>query len=216
MTLPGEVIAKSLLPPNATQPERAIEDAMRVGADLSVVGTLWNPETCPPEVLPFLAWGLAISRWDENWTVDEKREQTADAIRFHQRKGTRGIVEEVVERFHPLLQIVEWWEMSPPGAPHTFEVRAPADDVPPSFLTAETVAAIIRDIASVKPVRSHFQFVQSLEAQAAADLASAAMAGTFERFEMAAEHDDDPAWQTYLLTEDGEPLQAEDGSFLEL
>jgi phage tail P2-like protein len=215
MSLPPDVLAKSLLPPNATDAERAIEDAMRVGADIGMVGSLWNPLSCPPEVLPFLAWGLAISRWDENWTLAQKRTETANAIAFHKRKGTRGIVEEVLARFHPLLTVVEWWETNPRGTPGTFEVRAPAPDIPASFLTAETAAAIIRDVASVKPVSRHFDFVQALEAQAFLWLDGGAMTASYGRFDTLATHDPDPRWGTYLLTEDGEPFETEDGQFLE-
>jgi phage tail P2-like protein len=216
MALPSEVLAASLLPPNATEAERAIEDAMRIGADIGMVGSLWNPLTCPADVLPFLAWGLSISRWDENWTVAQKRTETANAFDFHRRKGTRGIVEEVLERFHPLLEIVEWWETNPRGIPGTFEVRAPANAIPASFLTAETTAAIIRDIASVKPVSRHFDFVQTLEVQANIWIDGGANTATFGRYDVLAEHDADPAWSTYLLTEDGEPFETEDGQFLEV
>jgi phage tail P2-like protein len=215
MGLSSEVLAKSLLPPNATVAERALEDAMRVGTQIDVVGTLWNPHTCPPEILPFLAWGLAISRWDENWTLAEKRIQTANAIKFHQRKGTRGIVEEVLARFHPLLEIVEWWQANPRRTPGTFEVRAPANLIPASFLTASTAAAIIRDVASVKPVSRHFDFVQYLEAQARVWLDGQVMTASFARLDCLAAHDPAAIWNRYLLTEDGEPFQTETGEFLE-
>lgn len=216
MALAPEILGRSLLPPNASTSERSIEDTLRLDIDLSVVGTLWNPATCPPEVLPFLAWGLAISRWDATWTEAQKRAAIADAIPFHRRKGTRGIVEEVLASFNPLLQVVEWWQMSPKGIPHTFEVRAPAGLIPASFLTAETTAAIIRDIASVKPVRSHFDFVQSLEAQAFLYLTGGAMVAAYARNDANAVHDPDPRWTSYLLTEIGEPLETEDGELLEI
>lgn len=216
MSLPPEILDRSLLPPNASTSERAIEDTLRLDIDLSVVGTLWDPATCPAEVLPFLAWGLSISRWDPSWTEAEKRAAIADAIPFHRRKGTRGIVEEVLASFNPLLQVVEWWEMNPRGTPHTFEVRAPADLIPASFLTAETTAAIIRDIASIKPVRSHFDFVQSLEAQAFLYNSGGGMVGAYARHDAVAAHDNSPIWATYLQTEDGEPIEAEDGSLLEV
>lgn len=214
--LPPELLDKSLLPPNSSDPERAIEDAMRAGIDLSQVGDLWNPATCPAAILPFLAWGLAIARWDPEWTEAEKRAAIADAIPFHRRKGTRGIVREVLDRFNPLLQIIEWWETSPRGIPHTFEVRAPASDIPASFLTEEVAAAIIRDVASVKPARSHFSFIQSLEAQATLWLAAGASLASFTRFDFAAAHDDDPNWGAFLLTEDGEPWADEDGELMEV
>lgn len=216
MTIAPDILATSLLPPNATDGERAIEDAMRAGIDLSSVGTLWNPETCPVSILPFLAWGLAIARWDPEWTEAEKRAAVADAIPFHRRKGTRGIVRQILDRFNPLLEIVEWWEASPRGVPHTFEVRAPAALIPATFLTSETAAAIIRDVASVKPARSHFTFVQSLEAEAMIWMAGGALLATFTRTAMTAEHDDDPVWGLALLTEDGEPITETDGTILEV
>lgn len=113
----------SLLPPNATAAERALEAAMRAGIDLSAVGELWNPETCPADVLPFLACGLAISHWDPDWSEAQKRTAIADAIPFHQIKGTRAAIEQILARFHPLLSIVEWWQANPRRALHHYGRR---------------------------------------------------------------------------------------------
>lgn len=208
----------SLLPANATRAERALEAAMRCGIDLSAVGTLWNPETCPADVLPFLAWGLAISHWNPEWTEAEKRAAIMAAIPFHQVKGTRAAVEEILERFHPLLEIVEWWQANPPRAPHTFEVRAPAGPggIDASFLTTETAEAIIRDVAAAKPLRSHFDFVFAMEAEARLWIAGGALVGTLSRADYRAEIDTSRDWQAVLQTEDGEPIRTPDGSaFLE-
>lgn len=208
----------SLLPPNATGAERALEQAMRSGIDLAAVGTLWNPETCPVDVLPFLAWGLAISHWDRDWTEAQKRGAIADAIPFHQRKGTRAAVEEVLARFHPLLSLVEWWQANPRRDPYTFEVRAPAgpDGIDASFLTTETAEAIIRDVAAAKNARSHFYFVFALEAQATLWMAGGFMPGTATRADYSAELDESRDWDIVLQTEDGEPIRTEDDTdFLE-
>lgn len=216
MALPDQVLASSLLPPNAQNSEMALEAAMRADIDITQVGNLWNPDTCPAELLPFLAWGLAIARWDPTWTEEQRRAAIWDAIPFHQRKGTRAIVREVLDRFNPLLEIVEWFEANPRQPVHTFEVRMPANLIPPSFLSAETAAAIIRDVASVKPARSHFTFVQYLEAQAMGYLSGAAMTATSIRFDLAAAHDPDPRWDIYLQTENGEPITREDSVFMEV
>lgn len=207
----------SLLPPNATAPERALELAMRADFDLSAVGTLWNPETCPADVLPFLAWGLAISHWDAAWTEEEKRAAIAEAIPFHQRKGTRAAVEEVLARFHPLLSIVEWFEANPRRTPRTFEVRAPAGPggIDASFLTTQTAEAIIRDVAAAKPLTAHFDFVFALEAQASLYMAGGVIAGSVHRADYEAVHDTSRNWSIVLQTEDGEPIADEDGTFLE-
>jgi phage tail P2-like protein len=203
----------TLLPPNATSAERALELAMRAGIDLSAVGTLWNPLTCPEDVLPFLAWGLAISHWDATWTEAEKRAAIAQAIPFHQIKGTREAVEQILARFHPLLSIVEWWEANPRRDPHTFEVRAPAGPggIDASFLTEETANAIIRDVAAAKPLRAHFDFVFALEAQASLYMAGGVMAGTISRRDYEAVLDESRDWTIVLQTEDGEPIYTPDG-----
>lgn len=208
----------SLLPPNATGAERALELAMRAGIDLSAVGTLWNPATCPADVLPFLAWGLAISHWDADWSEAEKRAAVAAAIPFHQIKGTRAAVEEVLARFHPLLSIVEWWQANPRRDPHTFEVRAPAGPggIDASFLTTETAEAIIRDVAAAKPLRAHFDFVFALEAQATLWMAGGFQVGTINRADYTATLDESRDWVAVLQTEDGEPVRTPDGlDFLE-
>lgn len=206
----------SLLPPNSTPGERALETAMRADIDLAAVGTLWNPETCPAEVLPFLAWGLAISHWDPAWSEAEKRAAVAGAIPFHKRKGTRAAVEEVLARFHPLLTVIEWWEANPRRTPHTFEVRAPAPDIDASFLTPETAEAIIRDVAAAKPLRSHFDFVHTLEAQASLWMEGGVLPGIMHRADYAASLDESRDWSIVLLTENGEPIETPDGlDFLE-
>ena len=208
----------SLLPPNATPAERALEAALQSGIDLSAVGTLWNPQTCPVDVLPFLAWGLAISHWDASWSEAQKRTAIAAAIPFHQRKGTRAAVEEILARFHPLLSIVEWWQANPRRTPHTFEVRAPAGPggIDASFLTAETAEAIIRDVAAAKPLRSHFDFVHAMEGQATLWMAGGFLLGAEQRADYAATLDTSRNWANVLQTEDGEPVRTPDGAdFLE-
>lgn len=205
----SETRDKTLLPPNATPLERAMDLAMRADIDFAAVGTLWNPATCPPYVLPFLAWGLSISHWDADWTEAEKRAAVLAAIPFHRIKGTRAAVEQVLARYHPLLRLVEWWETTPRGNPHRFQVRADAADVPADMLTAETVDAIIRDVASVKPLRAHFDLVQTLKAQATVYLAAGGMVGGLSRADYGAIHDTSRDWDLILQTEDGEPMRME-------
>lgn len=201
----------SLLPPNATAAERALEEAMLSGIDIHNVGDEKDPRTCPPAVLPFLAWELAISHWDTNWTVEEKRAAVMGAVPFHKIKGTRAAVEEVLARFHPLLTVTEWWQANPPRAPRTFEVRAAALSIGADFLTAETSEAIIRDVAAAKPVTAHFDFVQTLEAEATLYMAAGGLAGSMFRSDFAASIDTSRDWHAVFQTEGGEPILTEDG-----
>lgn len=203
--------ATTLLPPNATAGMRAIEAAMRADIDYSAVATELDPATCKAEVLPFLAWGLAISHWDTDWTVAEKRAAVAKAVAFHKIKGSRAAVEQVLARFHPLLTVLEWWETSPRGRPHSFQIRADASEVPVDFLTPEVADAIIQDVANAKPLRSHFDFVQTLTAQVSVYLATAGVAGSMARADYAATLDDSRDWSIVLQTENGEPIRDGDG-----
>lgn len=200
----------SLLPFNATQDERALETAMLSGIDLSAVGTLWDPATCPAAILPYLGWALAISHWDTGWSEAEKRTAVAAAMPFHRITGTRAAVEQVLARYSDRLAIKEWWEMTPRGVPHTFEVRANALEIPASFLTQDVAQAIIEDVAAAKPLRSHFDFVQNLDLAGTMHFAGAAMGASLARADYAAALDDSEDWSSFLETEDGEPLRTED------
>lgn len=34
---------------------------------------LWNPDTCPANLLPWLAWSFSVDRWDDKWPEATKR-----------------------------------------------------------------------------------------------------------------------------------------------
>lgn len=209
-------MVSSLLPPNATAGERAIESAMLARIDLSNIGTLKNPLTCDASVLPFLASERAISHWDTTWTEQEKREAVVGAIAFHKIKGTRTAVEEVLARHHGALDIVVWHEANPRRSPYTFEVRAPAAEIPASFLTQDRAEAIIRDVAAAKSARDHFDFVQNIDLTSGMFVAAGGMSGTALRADYAASLDESRDWSILLQTEDGEPIaDGEAADFLE-
>ncbi len=87
----------TLLPPNATAAERALEAATARTTETPVpVGDLWNPQTCPADALPWLAWALSVDVWDSSWSVDVKRSVIAESIAIHRRKGTVWAVREAL------------------------------------------------------------------------------------------------------------------------
>ncbi|MEN3238541.1 phage tail protein I [Methylobacterium ajmalii] len=57
--------------------------------DAEVIRSLWNPETCPIEHLPYLAWALSVDLWNPNWPEVKKRSVVANALGLHQLKGTQ-------------------------------------------------------------------------------------------------------------------------------
>lgn len=80
----------SLLPPNATPLERALEaiSKTRIEAVPAPIVEAGRPETAPATFLPFLAWGRSLDIWDRTWPEAVKRAAIADAPRLHRLKGT--------------------------------------------------------------------------------------------------------------------------------
>lgn len=80
----------SLLPPgNAGAAELAIEQATG-GITLlpDPIRPLWNADTCPAALLPWLAWTLSVDEWNPLWTEAQKREVIRSSVEVHRRKGT--------------------------------------------------------------------------------------------------------------------------------
>lgn len=197
----------SILLPASTKLEKALEQAAAVLLDVPApVRDVWSPSACPAGHLPWLAWGLAISHWKTRWTVERKREAVADAIPYHRRKGTRQAVAEVLAEHHAAFRIVEWHEANPRRAPRTFEVRAPASEIPASFLTIGKAEEIIADVAIAKPASAHFDFVQNLDLAAGMFLAAGSKVGSVSRADYAAGLDESKDWLALLQTEEGEPI----------
>lgn len=178
--------AVSLLPPNATDAERALEATTATASDLPVpLRSLWNPDTCPAALLPWLAWALSLDSWQPYWPERIKRQRIRDAIEIQRRKGTAKSVRDVVRSFGSSLAIREWWQRAEPGEPHTFDVTLTLGaDVPN---TADYQQDIVDEITRTKPVRSHFTFTAGLNATGGVGIAGAGRAFVYRRLSATAE-----------------------------
>lgn len=88
----------NLLPPNATQQEHALDDSTaRLGAVPVEIVKLWNPNTCPAALLPWLAWALSVDEWDETWTEAQQRATVAASYAVHSQKGTPYAIKTAVQ-----------------------------------------------------------------------------------------------------------------------
>lgn len=211
----------SLLPPNASPLERALESATaRLGA-VSVEGavTLWNPATCPAMLLPWLAWSLSVDSWEPTWSDDFKRSVVADAIAAHRRKGTRATVEAVLHRLDGLATLVEWWQATPAADPHTAEIQLPiaGAGIAPGGARASAAFAdkVLAEISKVKPLREHLVLVQRLAVTASIGVQAVARAAAYARTAVDLGTDTSQPWAAFLQTEDGEPIADGAGAFLD-
>ncbi|WP_416139072.1 phage tail protein I [Halomonas sp. HK25] len=142
-----------LLPPSATQLERL---AATVGAkvtDLPVIlRALWNPEDCPAELLPWLAWAWSVDSWNAKWSDRQKRNTIAEALEVQQIKGTIGAVRTALGAIGIDARVQEWHRQTPQAEPYTFRLLLEAEQTPVDQAGLDEVLAII---ARTKNLRSH-------------------------------------------------------------
>jgi phage tail P2-like protein len=142
-----------LLPPNATALERAAAVALTQLAEIPVpLRTLWNPDTCPVDLLPYLAWTFSVDRWDSTWSESTKREVIRGSFFVHKRKGTISALRRVVEPLGYLLRVVEWWQTEPNGPAGTFRLDI---GVLSTGISDDTYIELERLIDDAKPVSRH-------------------------------------------------------------
>lgn len=144
----------NLLPPNSTTLERNLAAVMaRLGDLATPLRDLVNPDTCPADLLPWLASWLSVDTWDVSWTEAQKRAVCKASISVHRKKGTVGSVREILQATAADVNLVEWWQETPRGTPHTFRLDVEIED---RGIDEATLQSVERQVTSVKPVRSHF------------------------------------------------------------
>lgn len=211
-------MATSLLPPNASALERALEAATRRIDDVPVpLRDLWDPLACPIDLLPWLAWSLSIDIWDSDWSEAAKREQVAQALQMQRRKGSVASVRSLLDAYEAGLTLTEWFETQPPGPVHTFDVTLPLSGEVGAVARAAYIEKVAARIVITKPVRSHFRLVQSVEGRGDVGLLGRARSWIYGRRSFLADIEDSAGdWAGVLLTEDGEPFLTEEGPVLEI
>lgn len=146
-------MAARLLPANASELERLAAEALaqidRVPVPLR---QLWNPDTCPVELLPYLAWAFSVDRWSQAWPESAKRAAIRAAYFIHAHKGTIGALRRVVEPLGYLIEVYEWFEEVPAGVPGTFRLLVGVLD---TGITDEMYQELTWLIDDAKPLTRH-------------------------------------------------------------
>lgn len=141
----------SMLPPSAStfirNTERVTERINNIPIDLR---TLWDPDTCPVELLPYLAWSLSVDRWDRDWPEQIKRQAIRDSWMIHRHKGTISALRRAVEPLGYIINITEWWETNDP--PGTFRLDIGVLD---NGMGEALYFELERLIADAKPASRH-------------------------------------------------------------
>lgn len=165
---------RALQPPSSTLYERNLAQVMAAFFDVDIpVRTLWNPDTCPPDSLPYLAWAFSVYRWDESWDEATRRKTIKDSFFLHRHKGTIGALRRAVEPMGYLISVTEWWQNDKP--PGTFEMEVAALD---NGVTVEMYAELERVINDARPCSRHLTLLTiSIETRGEIPVAAAAYDG---------------------------------------
>jgi phage tail P2-like protein len=139
----------SLLPPNASKTEHALEQSTARMADIDVPNaTLWNPATCPASRLPWLAWALSVDEYSSEWPIDIQRNAITQSVEVHKVKGTIGAVKKSVQAIDLDIEIAEQQ-----NTPHTFKANLWVEQV---TITPAFIQSVSRAIDNSKNARSHY------------------------------------------------------------
>lgn len=142
-----------LLPQNQTPLEAVVATATEMHVSPDVIATLWDSDRCPERLLPWLAWALSVDEWDSTWDEATQRRVIAASIEIHRKKGTVGSVKKALTSLGHRGRLIEWWQTTPNGVPHTFTAEV---EIGNRGIDEAAVTAIERQIIAVKPVRSHY------------------------------------------------------------
>lgn len=155
----------TLLPPNATGMERTRADVAAQLANLPVrIGDLKNPDTCPAEWLPWLAWERSVDVWNPAWPEAQKRAAIRASLAIHKRKGTVAAVTAALATLDWEARLIEWHQTTPQGSPYTFAVELTLDHRGFAPELYDDVAQLVR---ASKNLRSHLSRISQVHRQRA-------------------------------------------------
>lgn len=144
-----------MLPNNATAQERALSNTIARVSDVPLAARkMWNPDTIPANLLPWMAWAFSVDDWNNNWTEAEKRAVIKNSLYVHKHKGTLAAIKRAVEPLGYIIRIVEWFEDTPPAEPYTFRLEVGLLDKGVDETIYDQFATLIE---SNKNLRSHMK-----------------------------------------------------------
>ncbi len=165
----------TVLPPNAQPIELDLEQLSARHSDFAdPITRLWNPETCPANVLPWLAWAFSVDDWDANWPEETKRKAIAASVEIHQRKGTvRSVKDALAAAGFGDAQVVERFGWNFHNGTHLRDGsirREPADHwaeyrvVLSRPITIEQAAQVRAILLNIAPARCHLKALEFTQA----------------------------------------------------
>jgi len=113
---------------------------------------VWNADTCPASVLPWLAWAFSVDQWDPSWSDAQKRATIKASVSVHRYKGTIGALREAITALGLDAQVVEWFNQLPAGDPYTFDLQL---NISQTGITQAQLLNLVNVVNGTKNLRSH-------------------------------------------------------------
>lgn len=146
---------------NMSAAAEAIDKQLRKVAEKVDIGSLLaNIDILPSLVLDHMAAQYDVSVWRDSWPINLKRSVLKAALVDKRKKGTRGAVLKALESIGSAATIVEWWQTTPKGTPHTFKIYATLSKMD-GVISDELQEDLIKQIDDAKPLRSHYDLILS-------------------------------------------------------
>ena len=144
---------KPLLPINSSEFEKSLDKISMAISNLPIdIKKINNPDICPPDFLPFLAWQYSVEYWDSDWPVKFKRNIVKSAIKIHQHKGTVGAMNDALGTLDYETKITQWFEKPINLEPYTFAIDVALKNQGIDTKTLKNIHALIN---MAKNERSH-------------------------------------------------------------
>lgn len=168
-----------LLPHNASPQEVALDEATaRVGDVPVLVREAWDPNTCPPHVLPWLAWALSIDQWETDWSDEQKRSAIKTSVAVQRAKGTVSAVRDSLRALDIEARVLEWHRQEVIGPEFTYRLFIEARAGAP-VVSLEQIESVIAVVDRAKSLRSHLELIEiSSVVEAGPYLGAAAVCGS--------------------------------------
>lgn len=122
----------TLLPPNATQGERAQEQVMAHMSDLPFdIRTVKNADLCSMSIIPYFAWEQGVTYWEEGWTDTQKRSAIKSSPAVNKIRGTPAASTLFLAAVGREIRLTEWWQEFPRAEPYTFSLTIIGESITP-------------------------------------------------------------------------------------
>lgn len=126
-----KVVLDDLLPDSIAKDDgvaaaaKAIDPQLQIASGFVDIPSIYvSIDRQSSTALDHLATQYDVSVWRDTWPLAVKRSVLKTAIADKRRKGTVEAVKQALASVSSAAVIREWWQKTPRGEPHTFEIVA--------------------------------------------------------------------------------------------